>query len=164
MEHWIHRESSPISIPSEIYSSSPEETFALGECFAAFLDKGSVAALEGALGAGKTYFVKGIARGLRVEEEITSPSYTVISEYRGILPQKTNETVPVYHIDAYRLGGDDDFSAIGGEEIVFGEGISIIEWCNHIPGFILPSAYKINFEIIDGDKRAIRFYGGRSGT
>ena len=161
MEPWIHPENSQISVLSEIISSSPDETFAFGEYFSSFLEKGSVAALNGALGAGKTHFTKGIAKGLGVKEEVTSPTYTIISEYQGNLPQKSMESVPIYHIDAYRLNGDDDFSAIGGEEIIFGSGISIIEWCNHIPGFVLPSAFRIDFEIMEGDKRAICIYKGR---
>ena len=163
MEPLILTENSRISIPSEIISSSPEETFALGGYLAAHLEKGSIVALEGALGAGKTLFAKGIAGGLGIMEELTSPTYTIISEYQGFLPWNKNEPVPVYHIDAYRLGGDDDFSAIGGEEIVFGNGISIIEWCSHIPGFILPSAFRIDFEILEGDKRVIRINAGPSG-
>ena len=89
-------------------------------------------------------------------ENITSPSYTIISEYEGTLEGK--EAVRVYHIDAYRLEGNDDFSAIGGEEIVFGNGISIIEWSDKIPDFIPFSAIKVDIEIKEADKRIIRIY------
>ena len=142
-----------IDLPSLIISSSPEETFALGESLAPLLKEGSVIALKGPLGAGKTCFAKGIAKGLGIEEELTSPSYTIISEYECLV---AGEKILVYHIDAYRLRGDDDFSAIGGEEIVFGNGISVIEWSERIPNFIAPKAYKIDFEILEDNERRVR--------
>jgi len=147
-------------LPAQFISASPEETFSLGQALSGMLAKGSVVALQGPLGAGKTCFTKGIAGGLGIEEEITSPTYTIISEYEGkIADRNTGEgklCVPVYHIDAYRLNGNDDFINLGGEEIVFGSGISIIEWSERIPGFIPPGAYQVNIEIADDNKRRIR--------
>jgi tRNA threonylcarbamoyladenosine biosynthesis protein TsaE len=131
---------------SRILSSSPEETMAAGERIASFLRKGSVVALRGGLGAGKTCLTKGIARGLGIDEEITSPTYTIISEYQGALP--------FYHIDAYRLEGDDDFEALGGEEFLYGEGVSVIEWSERIPRSIPPGALSVEIGV-DRD-------GGRS--
>ena len=122
------------------------------------LGKGSVVALRGPLGAGKTCFVKGIARGLVIDEEVTSPTYTIITEYEGILPNQ--EHVPVYHIDAYRLAGDDDFSNLGGEDVIFGEGISIIEWSEKIPGFIPEQAITVDIELQKDGKRLIKMYRG----
>ena len=155
-------------IPTSIISSLPEETFALGTNLATILKKGSVIALKGPLGAGKTCLAKGIARGLHVEEELTSPTYTIISEYEGIISEdsslkesferKNCSNVRLYHIDAYRLGGNDDFSAIGGEEIVFGDGISIIEWSERIPGFIPNEAIRVDIGIQEDQKRHIRIY------
>ena len=149
-------------------SSGAEDTFALGRRLALHLEKGSIVALKGPLGAGKTCFAKGIARGLDINEEVTSPTYTIISEYSGIIPQKIHdnwekspkkaESVPVYHIDAYRLGGDEDFSAMGGEEIVFGSGISMIEWSERIPLFIPPGAFIVEIEISGEKTRAINIY------
>ena len=154
----IQTEISPTpSIPMVYTSSKAEDTFALGERLALLLGKGSVVALRGPLGAGKTCLVKGIARGLRVEEEVTSPTYTIVSEYEGELPEKNGlekESVSFYHIDAYRLNGNDDFSAIGGEEIIFGKGISVIEWSDRIPGFISPGALRVDIGI-DGDGKRL---------
>ena len=113
-------------------------------------------ALTGPLGAGKTCFAKGIASGLGISENVTSPTYTIISEYEGTLRGK--ESIPFYHIDAYRLRGNDDFSTIGGEEIVFGKGISVIEWSEHIPDFIPAYAIEVDIEIENGNKRIIRTY------
>ena len=140
--------------PSTIWTSSEEETFDLGKKIARLLKKGSIVGLKGTLGAGKTCLARGIVSGLEVEEAVTSPSYTIVSEFRGF-PYQT-EPVPVYHIDAYRLNGSDDFSDLGGEEIVFGNGISIIEWVERIPFFIIPGTIIIDMEIIKDEKRLIR--------
>jgi tRNA threonylcarbamoyladenosine biosynthesis protein TsaE len=129
-------------------SSSPEETMALGETIAAGLGKGSVVALRGGLGAGKTCLVKGIARGLGIREEVTSPTYAIVSEYAG-------GALPLCHIDAYRLGGDDDFQAIGGDEYLDGEGIAVIEWSERIPGSIPGAAMVVAIRILEDGRRSI---------
>ena len=129
-----------------IYKSyQAEDTFSLGSLFSRRLEKGSVVALNGPLGAGKTCFVKGIASGLGIKDEVKSPTYTIISEYEGKLCSKT--TIPIYHIDAYRLNGIEDFNAIGGEEILYGSGISIIEWADRIAGIIPVKVFLVNIEI-----------------
>jgi tRNA threonylcarbamoyladenosine biosynthesis protein TsaE len=139
--------------PSFFYfsSSSAEETVALGERIAGFLHPGSVVALRGGFGAGKTCLTKGIARGLGIREEITSPSYTIVSEYPG--------TIPLYHIDAYRLGGDDDFSALGGEEFLYGHGVSVVEWSERLPGSIPGDAVLIDIGIAGKNRRRIHVSG-----
>jgi tRNA threonylcarbamoyladenosine biosynthesis protein TsaE len=131
-----------------VLSSSPEETAALGERMGRLLSRGSVVALRGGLGAGKTCFAKGIARGLGVSEEVTSPTYTIISEYEGSLP--------LYHIDAYRLSGDEEFRALGAEELLCGGGVSVIEWSERIPRSLPPEAVCVELEIAGGEKRRIR--------
>jgi len=148
-------------IPTIITSFSPEETQMAGKCLSNYLKEGDIVALRGTLGAGKTCFIKGIAKGLGITEEITSPTYTIISEYEGILPGTTpgeQKSLPFYHIDAYRLQGNDDFSAIGGEEIIYGKGISVIEWSDRIPDFIPPHAFKVDIELQLGEKRIIHIY------
>jgi tRNA threonylcarbamoyladenosine biosynthesis protein TsaE len=110
-----------------------------------------VVALRGGLGAGKTCFVKGIARGLGITENVTSPTYTIISEYRGI--------ISLYHIDAYRLTGDDDFESTGAGELMSGEGISVIEWSERIPNSLPPNAIIIEIEIRGQEERLIRIDG-----
>jgi tRNA threonylcarbamoyladenosine biosynthesis protein TsaE len=144
-----------LALPSLIICSTSEETVSLGENIARLLKKGSVAALKGPLGAGKTCLAKGIIAGLGVKETVTSPSYTIVSEYEGVVH---GETVQIYHIDAYRIEGGDDFSAIGGEEIVFGDGISIIEWCERIPDFIRGDALRVDIQIMDDEKRQFHVY------
>ena len=131
-----------------------EETYSLGFSLAQTLEEGSVIALSGPLGAGKTCLAKGIASGLGVEEEVTSPTYTIVSEYQG-------RDFPVYHIDAYRLRGSADFSSIGGEEIIFGRGISIIEWPENITDFITGDVIKVYIEICGDNERSIRLEKGK---
>jgi tRNA threonylcarbamoyladenosine biosynthesis protein TsaE len=127
----------------ELSSGGPEETQALGEKIARRLGRGSVVALRGGLGSGKTCLAKGIARGLGITELITSPSYAVICEYLA-------GDIPLYHIDAYRLGGDEDFENTGGLELLYGGGISIVEWSERIPRSLPPEAAAI--EIIPDEK------------
>jgi tRNA threonylcarbamoyladenosine biosynthesis protein TsaE len=129
-------------------AASPEETMAIGEKIAAGLGRGSVVALRGGLGAGKTCLAKGIARGLGIREELTSPTYTILSEY-------AEGNLPFYHIDAYRLGGDDDFQAIGGEDYIYGDGIALVEWSDRIPGAIPASALVVSISILEDGRRVI---------
>ncbi|MDR0597897.1 MAG: tRNA (adenosine(37)-N6)-threonylcarbamoyltransferase complex ATPase subunit type 1 TsaE [Treponema sp.] len=129
-------------------AASPEETMAVGEKIAAGLGQGSVVALRGGLGAGKTCLVKGIARGLGIREELTSPTYTIVSEYAA-------GPLSFYHIDAYRLGGDEDFQALGGDEYVYGRGIAVIEWSDRIPASIPRSALLVSINILEDGRRSI---------
>jgi tRNA threonylcarbamoyladenosine biosynthesis protein TsaE len=115
------------------------------------LRPGSIIALHGGLGVGKTCFTSGIARGLGIKETVTSPTYTIISEYEGTLPSFGK--LPFYHIDAYRLSGEDDFANIGGEELIAKDGISVVEWSERIPSSIPRDAFMIDIEIIGGNKR-----------
>jgi tRNA threonylcarbamoyladenosine biosynthesis protein TsaE len=135
-----------------IISSSPEETEALGENLAGRLTAGSVIALKGALGAGKTCLVKGIARGLGITETITSPTYTIINEYNG-------SSVMLHHIDAYRLSGDDDFEHTGAGECIGGKGITVIEWSERIPRSIPAGAIIIHIAITGSRDREITIEG-----
>lgn len=104
----------------EFVTHSEEETVLLGKKLGEKLKKSDVVALDGTLAAGKTYFTKGIALGLKIQEEITSPTFTVISEYSGRLP--------LYHMDIYRLAGEEDFLNIGAEDMLYGNGVCVIEW------------------------------------
>jgi len=150
----IQTENSQISLPAFFASSSGEETFAAGKSLAPLLGAGSIVALKGPLGAGKTCFVKGIACGLGIRDEVTSPTYTIVCEYEACT--QAGSPMPVYHIDAYRLKGTGDFSAIGGEDIIFSGGISLIEWSDRIEGCIPQGALIVDIEISEGGKRLIR--------
>jgi tRNA threonylcarbamoyladenosine biosynthesis protein TsaE len=132
----------PPDFPLIQKSSSPEETMAIGERIASLLKRGSVLALKGPLGAGKTCLTKGIAKAFGIEEEVTSPTYTIVSEYEAHSP-----AMPFYHIDAYRLSGDDDFAAMGGEEYLEGNGIAVVEWSERIPAALPPETFFVEIEI-----------------
>jgi tRNA threonylcarbamoyladenosine biosynthesis protein TsaE len=105
---------------STYYSQSAEETIGLGRRIGAKLKAGAIVSMDGVLAAGKTTMTKGIAEALSVEDTVTSPTFTIISEYTG--------TLPLYHIDAYRLDSLEDFRNIGAEELLYGQGVCVIEW------------------------------------
>lgn len=106
------------------HSASAEETVSYGEKIGSYLKGGDVIALQGTLGAGKTTITKGIARALGVTENITSPTFCLISEYEGKLP--------LYHMDIYRLDGEEDFINLGTEDMIYGNGVTLIEWSEKI--------------------------------
>jgi len=136
---------------TERVSSSPEETEALGQSLARCLKPGAVVALQGALGAGKTCLARGIAQGLGIAESVTSPTYTIINEYPG--------TVPMYHIDAYRLNTDEDFDSTGAGEYIGAAGVTVIEWPQRIPRSIPPDAITVQIEISGPQSRTFRIEG-----
>jgi len=139
---------------TEHSSVSPEETEIWGEFLAEKLKPGSVIALKGGLGAGKTCLVKGLARALGVIDNITSPTYTIICEYNGYLNGKT---VTLRHIDAYRLGGDEDFENTGAGDLI-GDGITVIEWSERIPRSIPKDAITVDIEITGPQSRLLRYH------
>lgn len=131
-------------------SRSGEETFALGKRIGEKAPSGAVIAFRGGLGAGKTVLSKGIAAGLGIEEEVTSPTYTIISEYRGRLV--------LYHIDAYRLGGEADFAEIGGYELLGSPGsLCLIEWSERLPA--IADAAVIDIQVDEDGSRRINLAG-----
>ncbi|MCK9547040.1 MAG: tRNA (adenosine(37)-N6)-threonylcarbamoyltransferase complex ATPase subunit type 1 TsaE [Sphaerochaeta sp.] len=114
-------------------STSALQTLAFGKRIASALKGGEVIALSGGLGAGKTVLAKGIARGLGIVDEVVSPSFTLIQQYEGRLS--------LTHIDLYRLSGAEEFEMIGGEEYLYPEGVTLIEWAEKL-GEMLPKDLK----------------------
>ena len=119
-------------------ANSADETVALGERLGAFLRPGDIIALEGNLAAGKTTITKGIARALGVDDTITSPTFCLVSEYEG--------KIPLYHFDVYRLQGADDFANLGAEEMLYGNGVCVIEWSEKIIEELPSRTIKIKIE------------------
>lgn len=107
-------------------SGSVEETERIGAELAQRLPAGSVVAFSGDLGAGKTAFVRGMARGLGIRERITSPTFTIVNEYEG-------GTCPLFHFDLYRLSGEDELFDIGWEDYLARGGICAVEWSERAP-------------------------------
>ncbi|MGE4282118.1 MAG: tRNA (adenosine(37)-N6)-threonylcarbamoyltransferase complex ATPase subunit type 1 TsaE [Clostridia bacterium] len=116
----------------KLISNSPQETEQIAYKIGVQLEPGCVVCLGGDLGAGKTAFTKGLVKAYGIEEDVTSPTFTIVNEYDG--------NVPVYHFDVYRIHDVDEMFEIGFEEYIYGEGISVIEWAENIKE-ILPQVY-----------------------
>ncbi|MFW5727170.1 MAG: tRNA (adenosine(37)-N6)-threonylcarbamoyltransferase complex ATPase subunit type 1 TsaE [Spirochaetia bacterium] len=136
-----------------LYTASAEETICLGTRIGSLLKAGDVITLHGSLGCGKTTIVKGFARALSIDEEITSPSFTLISEYEGKLP--------LYHMDLYRIDGIEEFEMLGAEELLYGRGVSVIEWAEKIDQILPDACIAISFLIEPDGRRAIDIKGLR---
>ena len=117
----------------EFESNSYEETQKFAEKFSKTLKAGDVLCMYGDLGVGKTAFVQGLAKGLGIDEPITSPTFTIVNEYSGRLP--------LYHFDVYRIGDISEMDEVGYEDCFYGEGVTLIEWSNMIEE-ILPEHVK----------------------
>lgn len=137
-------------------TKSRAETEKLGEKIGKALKPGAVVALTGDLGAGKTYFTKGIVKGLGLKADVKSPTYVLLNIYKG--------KVPVYHYDCYRLKGPADMEKIGYEEYFYGQGVTVIEWADRITEIIPKSAIKVTFKIMKGNEREIQIQGLGSGS
>ncbi len=127
----------------EIYTTnSEEETISLGEKFAKRLHEGDIVALTGELGSGKTEFVKGICNYFNVSEIVTSPTFTIMNQYRGSLG---DEEISIFHIDLYRIKNLGELDEIGFDDCVLDvDNIKLIEWAEKADGRIPETSYFIN--------------------
>jgi len=107
---------------------SSEETGGLGTTLGGLLQAGDVITLNGELGAGKTCFATGVARGLDIIDRVTSPTFTLINEYDGRLP--------LYHLDVYRLTGPEELEDLGFEEYFYGSGVTMVEWAEQVEQYL----------------------------
>ena len=133
-------------------SNSAAETKAFGKQFAQKVEAGSVLALQGDLGAGKTEFTKGLVEGLDGKGAVTSPTFTIIHEY-------SDGRWPVYHFDFFRVESRQSLARLGLDDYFFGDGVSVIEWADRFPELIPEQALWIRFEIKSENQRAITFQG-----
>jgi tRNA threonylcarbamoyladenosine biosynthesis protein TsaE len=113
---------------------------------------GSVLALQGELGSGKTLFTKGLVAGMGSNSGVSSPTFTIVHEYR-------DGRLPVYHFDFFRVENRQSLARLGVDEYFFGDGVSVIEWADRFPDFIPKQAHWIRFEIKSENQRAITFQG-----
>lgn len=120
----------------DIKTSSPEQTKLLGEKLAALLMAGDLICLNGDLGAGKTAFSQGVAKGLGIGSTVTSPTFTLINEYEGRLP--------LYHFDVYRLSGPEDMEDLGYEDYFYGQGVCLVEWADKVKEVLPRERLNIN--------------------
>jgi len=134
-----------------LVSENPEQTFQLGVDIGRILKAGDFVALKGELGAGKTVFVQGIAKGMGVPAAyaVVSPTFTLINEYPG-------EAAPLYHLDVYRLAGSAELIDAGFDETVSRNGVTVVEWAEKIADFIPAGALFLAFRYLDETKRKIR--------
>ena len=129
-------------------SNNPAETEAIGQRFAKDVNAGSILALKGELGSGKTQLVKGLVAGLGSGAAVTSPTFTILHEY-------SSGRFPAYHFDFFRLEDRQSVARLGLDDYFFGDGVSVIEWADRFPEFIPGQARWILFEIKSENTRAI---------
>ena len=133
-------------------TNAPEETEALGEKLGKLLRPGMVLAYLGDLGAGKTAFTRGLARGLGCRETVTSPTYTIVNEYLG-------GRLPLFHFDMYRLASSDDLWDIGWEDYLDRQGVCAVEWSENVPE-AMTGALTVRIEKLGDTVRRITIDGG----
>ena len=129
----------------EIITNSAEETFSGAKEYAKTLEKNDVVLLKGEMGAGKTVFAKGVAKGLGIEDEVTSPTYAYMNDYDGIL----------YHYDCYRLSCGEQALALGLTDYFDAGGICLIEWSENISSVLPEKVKTVTIEDMGEGKRRI---------
>ena len=137
----------------EFITHSPEETEKIGEALAKSLQPGTILAYRGDLGAGKTAFTRGLARGLGCKETVTSPTYTIVNEYLG-------GRLPLFHFDMYRLASSDDLWDIGWEDYLDREGVCAVEWSENVAD-AMENAVTVTIEKLGENTRQITIEGGQ---
>jgi len=131
----------------EYTTASTEETEALGQALAKTLASGTLLALHGDLGAGKTAFVRGLAAGLGYHGRVTSPTFTIVNEYEG--------KMPLFHFDLYRLGSEDELYDIGFDEYLSRNGICAVEWSERAPELMNAAQVQVTISRLDETSRRI---------
>ena len=136
----------------EIITNSPTETEIVGAKLAEKLQPGTVIAYRGDLGAGKTAFTRGIARGLGISDPVTSPTYTIVNEYLA-------GRIPLFHFDMYRLSSADDLFDIGWEDYLDRGGVCAVEWSENVAE-ALDNPVVVTIEKLGEETRRITILGG----
>ena len=137
----------------EFITNSPQETEAVGTRLAEQLKPGTVIAYRGDLGAGKTAFTRGLARGLGIQDPVTSPTYTIVNEYLG-------GRLPLFHFDMYRLHSADDLFDIGWDDYLERGGVCAVEWSENVED-ALEDPITVTIEKLGEDSREITVTGGK---
>jgi tRNA threonylcarbamoyladenosine biosynthesis protein TsaE len=142
-------------VTERMVACTPEETAAAGERLGARLPAGAVVACVGELGAGKTCFVQGVARGLGVTAVVTSPTFVLVNVYRG--------RVPVYHLDAYRADSLTEVVDLGLDEMMAGAGVTLIEWADKVLPLLPADAVRVTISGLGDEAREIVIEGAPAG-
>jgi len=137
----------------EVITKNSDQTLRLGYVFGKMLPQGSMVALIGDLGAGKTLLAKGIAKGLGVEDEreVSSPTFVLVNEYRG--------RIPVHHVDLYRLRDAVEVEEIGWEEFISGPGVTLVEWAEKVPDLLPEDRIEVYLHWVGVAERKLVFVG-----
>ena len=135
-----------------ILTNSPVETEAVGAALGAIIPAGTILAYKGDLGAGKTAFTRGLARGLGCTDLVTSPTYTIVNEY-------LSGRLPLFHFDMYRLASSDDLWDIGWEDYLDRNGVCAVEWSENVDD-AMENAISVTIEKLGEDARRITLEGG----
>ena len=133
-------------------TNSPEETERVGEALGSIVRPGTVIAYRGGLGAGKTAFTRGLARGLGYTDIVTSPTYTIVNEYLG-------GRLPLFHFDMYRLSSSDDLWDIGWEDYLDRRGVCCVEWSENVAD-ALEDPITVTIDKLGENSRRITLEGG----
>ncbi|MCL2409037.1 MAG: tRNA (adenosine(37)-N6)-threonylcarbamoyltransferase complex ATPase subunit type 1 TsaE [Oscillospiraceae bacterium] len=134
-----------------IITNNEFETMCEGEKLGRGLHSGSVVALYGGLGAGKTAFTRGLAKGLGIESAVSSPTFAIVNEYHG--------KVPLFHFDMYRLESETELFDIGWDDYLDRGGVCAVEWSEKVPGAFPSGTIVVKFEIIDENSRRLEITG-----
>lgn len=137
-------------------TDSEDETEAVGSWLAQRLKPGDVIAYTGDLGAGKTAFTRGVARGLGVTERVTSPTFTIVNEYEG-------RRLPLFHFDMYRLGSSDELFDIGWEDYLARDGVCAVEWSENIEDALEAGVIRVNIHCGEKENQRIVEISGVEG-
>lgn len=142
----------------EFIVDNVNSTIELGDKLGNMVKPGDIICVNGDLGTGKTHFTKGVAKSLEIKEPITSPTFTIVNEYEGRLK--------LYHFDVYRVNDPDEIEAIGFDEYIFSDAVSIIEWSNYIEELIPEEHISVEIEKLpemgtDFRKIVIQYCGDR---
>ena len=139
----------PPVLEAQFISTSPEQTHAIGRIVGEHATAGDVVLLTGELGAGKTCLTQGILHGLGSEDLARSPTFVLISEHRG--------RMPLYHMDLYRVGSVEQTEELGIEEYLEGDGLTVVEWADNVPGIFPDDSLRINIELVSECERRLSF-------
>lgn len=142
----------------EFIVNKEADTIKLGKILGSMVNSGDIICLNGDLGTGKTHFTKGVAKGLLIDDNITSPTFNIVNEYSGRLN--------LNHFDVYRVNDPDEIYAIGFDDYIFGDAVTIIEWSNYIEELIPKEHISVTIEKLpekgtDFRKIVINYYGDR---
>ena len=146
----------PPLLEAQLSSTSPEETRAIGRIVGEHAAAGDVVLLTGELGTGKTCLTQGILHGLGSDDLARSPTFVLISEHRG--------RMPLYHMDLYRVGSVEQTEELGIEEYLEGDGLTVVEWADNVPGIFPDDSLRIHLELVSEFERRLTLVGDSEGS